>query len=66
MMAPITSSLFIFTVFLFLFSSLTLAPAITLPELTTRVEKLGRAEREALLIKGARRERGDVLRHHAG
>ena len=35
-MARITSSLFIVTVFVFLFSALNAAPAVTLPELTTR------------------------------
>ena len=56
-MARITSSLFIVTVFVFLFSALNAAAAVTLPELTTRVEKLSRAEREALLIKGAKEEK---------
>ena len=33
------------------------APAATLPELTSRVEKMTRTEREALLIKGAKEEK---------
>lgn len=49
--------MFIVTVFVFLFSALNAAAAVTLPELTTRVEKLSRAEREALLIKGAKEEK---------
>jgi iron(III) transport system substrate-binding protein len=57
MMAQIKSSLFIVGVFVFLLSSFTLAPAITLPELTARVEKLSRTEREALFIKGAKEEK---------
>src|SRR5688500_8088842 len=57
MMARIRSSLFSVTVFVFLFSALSAAPAVTLPELTTRVEKLSRDEREALLIKGAKEEK---------
>ena len=56
-MARIRSSLFIVTVFVFLFSALNAAPGVTLPELTTRVEKLSRAEREALLIRGATEEK---------
>ena len=56
-MARISSGLFIVTVFVSLFSALNASPAITLPELTTRVEKLSRAQREALLIKGAKEEK---------
>jgi hypothetical protein len=57
MMTSTKPTLFIVSVFVFLFSSFTLAPAITLPELTTRVEKMSGAEREALLIKGAKEEK---------
>src|SRR6187549_208475 len=60
MMAHIRSGLFTITVFLFLLSSFAVARAITLPELTARVEKLSRAEREALLVKGAKDEK-DVM-----
>ena len=56
-MAHIRSGLFTITVFLFLLSSFAVARAITLPELTARVEKLSRAEREALLVKGAKDEK---------
>jgi hypothetical protein len=50
-------SLLVVSVLVFLFGSISVAPAITLPELTTRVEKLSGAEREALLIKGAKEEK---------
>src|SRR5512147_986722 len=33
------------------------AAAVTLPELTSRVETMGRAEREALLVKGAKEDK---------
>lgn len=56
-MAHTRLTVFIVAVFVLLLSGLNTAPAITLPELTTRVEKLNRAEREALLIKGAKEEK---------
>lgn len=41
----------------FVIAHSSIAAAMTLPELTTRVENLGRIEREALLVKGAKEEK---------
>jgi iron(III) transport system substrate-binding protein len=45
------------TIIVFITGYTAAAAAVTLPELASRVETMGRAEREALLVKGAKEEK---------
>ena len=50
-------------IIVFVASYFGVAAAMTLPELTSRVENMGRVEREALLVKGAKEE-GEVMSYN--